>query len=449
MLNLSHNSLKEVPNEVGELAHLRCNNLERLPKAMGKLINLQHLHVMDCNDLKLPKGIASTDLKDVRQAEKAHLVNKNCLVSLQLIFFLDTWQPEPIQEETMNALQPPPNLESLSINTYRGTRLRPHWKTSLNKLRSLTLQHCVFVEFVPPLGRLESLEVLVIVNWDRLKKVGVEFLGIDGTIETKTSSSPLILFPSLKRLEFEYMPMWEEWEGMTGWSEEEDSQKTITIIPCISSLLIIDCRVLKTLPNFLRNTPLKELVIEGSVVFNFLAPVAQGCRKGRGEWPKISHIPNIKVGKEFVQKDGVYQIDDDEMPSVASTSSSGRKIEGKRSGVINIGTPVAHQYGFFISYFPLITIVSLPETNGIFRSFCKIGVYYGTPQVTSGGIPLKFFASVRLEICSTWKIKSVMEMEEIGVRVRVRVQKSKFLQDVNHVRESQEEAVSRSRFFAG
>ncbi|XP_020414597.1 putative disease resistance protein At3g14460 isoform X2 [Prunus persica] len=332
----------------------------------------KHLHVLWCRSLKFLKGIArltslrtldevhihgdddvdnnkealfelsdlrnmdqlrgsfyilfGTNLKDVRQAVKAHLVNKNCLVNLELSFFLDTWQPEPIQEETMNALQPPPNLESLSINIYRGTRLRPHWMTSLNKLRSLTLQYCMVVEFVPPLGRLESLEVLVIVKWDRLKKVGVEFLGIDGTIETQTSLSPLILFPSLKRLEFEFMCMWEEWEGMTGWSEEEDSQKTITIMPCLSSLRIIDCHVLKTLPNFLRNTPLKELVIEGGVMFDFLAPVAQGCRKGRGEWPKISHIPNIKLGKEFVQKDGVYQIDDDEMPSVASTSSSGYKF---------------------------------------------------------------------------------------------------------------------------
>lgn len=37
----------------------------------------------------------------------------------------------------------------------------------------------------------------------------------------------------------------------------------------------------------------------------------------------------------------------------------------------------------------------------------QIGVYYGNPEVTSGGIALKFFASVRLEIRSTGKIKSV------------------------------------------
>ncbi|VVA19819.1 PREDICTED: putative disease resistance [Prunus dulcis] len=162
--------------------------------------------------------------------------------------------------------------------------------TSLNKLRSLTLRYCMLVEFVPPLGRLESLEVLVIYKWLSVKKVGVEFLGIHGTIETQTSSSPLILFPNLKTLEFDLLPMWEEWKGMTG-----------------------------TLPNFLRNTPLKELVIDE----HYSPTLAQGCRKGRGEWPKISHIPNLKLGFEFVQKDGVYQTNDDETPSAISTSSSG------------------------------------------------------------------------------------------------------------------------------
>ncbi|KAI5337355.1 hypothetical protein L3X38_016626 [Prunus dulcis] len=258
-LNLSRNSLEKVPNEVGELAHLRyfdlsynvglmklpdivcnlinlqtlrlisCWALERLPEGMGKLVNLQHLHVMNCYNLKLPKGIArltslrtleyirihgdddvdnnkealfelsdlrnmdqlrgsfliefKNDLKDARQAEKGHLVNKNCLVSLELSFFSDMWQSNPIHEETLNALQPSPNLESLSIQRYNSTRLQPHWMTSLNKLRSLQLEYCHFiVEFVSPLGRLESLEVLIIENWWSVKKVGVEFLGIDGTI---------------------------------------------------------------------------------------------------------------------------------------------------------------------------------------------------------------------------------------------------------------------------
>lgn len=55
----------------------------------------------------------------------------------------------------------------------------------------------------------------------------------------------------------------------------------------------------------------------------------------------------------------------------------------------------------------------------------KIGVYYGNPEVTSGGIALKFFASLRLEVRPIGKIKSVKGDEEIGLKVRLRVQKSK------------------------
>ncbi|KAK6947248.1 DNA recombination and repair protein RecA [Dillenia turbinata] len=55
----------------------------------------------------------------------------------------------------------------------------------------------------------------------------------------------------------------------------------------------------------------------------------------------------------------------------------------------------------------------------------KIGVFYGNPEVTSGGIALKFFASLRLEIRPIGKIKSVKGDEDVGLKVRVRVQKSK------------------------
>ncbi|KAL9262136.1 DNA repair protein recA homolog 1, chloroplastic-like protein [Drosera capensis] len=57
------------------------------------------------------------------------------------------------------------------------------------------------------------------------------------------------------------------------------------------------------------------------------------------------------------------------------------------------------------------------------RAEIEIGVYYGNREVKSGGIALKFFASLRLEIRSIGKMKS--GDEDIGVQVRVRVQKSK------------------------
>src|SRR5207249_4953158 len=53
----------------------------------------------------------------------------------------------------------------------------------------------------------------------------------------------------------------------------------------------------------------------------------------------------------------------------------------------------------------------------------KIGVMFGNPETTSGGLALKFYSSVRLEIR---KVTTVKEGEEtVGSRVKVRVVKNK------------------------
>jgi len=53
----------------------------------------------------------------------------------------------------------------------------------------------------------------------------------------------------------------------------------------------------------------------------------------------------------------------------------------------------------------------------------KIGVMFGNPETTSGGLALKFYSSVRLEIR---KVTGVKEGEEtVGARVRVKVVKNK------------------------
>jgi len=53
----------------------------------------------------------------------------------------------------------------------------------------------------------------------------------------------------------------------------------------------------------------------------------------------------------------------------------------------------------------------------------KIGVMFGNPETTSGGKALKFYASVRLDIRSTDRIK--MGQDAVGSRTRVRVVKNK------------------------
>ncbi|RME48372.1 MAG: recombinase RecA [Chloroflexi bacterium] len=53
----------------------------------------------------------------------------------------------------------------------------------------------------------------------------------------------------------------------------------------------------------------------------------------------------------------------------------------------------------------------------------KIGVMFGNPETTSGGMALKFYSSVRLDLRQSEAIKSGGEI--IGNRVRVRVKKNK------------------------
>jgi len=53
----------------------------------------------------------------------------------------------------------------------------------------------------------------------------------------------------------------------------------------------------------------------------------------------------------------------------------------------------------------------------------KIGVMFGNPETTSGGMALKFYASVRLDVRRVESIKSGQEI--VGNRVRVRVVKNK------------------------
>jgi recombination protein RecA len=53
----------------------------------------------------------------------------------------------------------------------------------------------------------------------------------------------------------------------------------------------------------------------------------------------------------------------------------------------------------------------------------RIGVMYGSPETTSGGMALKFYSSVRLDIRRVQAIKAGGEM--VGNRTRVRVKKNK------------------------
>nr|XP_023920610.1 putative disease resistance protein RGA1 [Quercus suber] len=298
-LGLSHN-INVYPRGFGRLTSLRTLNpfivngkddSERCN--LGELINLNHLKTLAIDGLG--------NEVDECEAMNAQLKKKINLHTLELIF--TKWGEERDGEEIirekdaliLNALEPPPKLEYLRIEGYKALIMFPNWMTSLTNLKELEIRHSS-LECLPPLGKLPFLKSLKMWVIKRLKKLGVEFMGIEESEKKEKGDIIIPLFPNLISLSFEAVYHWEEWNGI---EEEEDCIRRFTIMPRLQNLVIHHCLGLKSLPNFLRTTPLQELQIT-------LCPILkEHCKRVTGnDWPKISHIPNIKIAGIYVQRDG-------------------------------------------------------------------------------------------------------------------------------------------------
>ena len=208
-------------------------------------------------------------------------------------------------------------LETTSLNELDVDCGISNWMTlaTLSELKTLCLSLNNDVEHLPTLGKLLLVESLGIWNAHRVKKVGVEFLGIEEESNnnnkkiddekgstSSSSSSSLVLFPNLKSLQFVNLEEWEEWDGIGGTMREEEAQEsgvTITIMPRLQNLQFWKCPMLKSLPDFLPTTPSNNLEIWSSPI------LSECCRTEIGDqWPKISHIPNIKIDDTYVRRDG-------------------------------------------------------------------------------------------------------------------------------------------------
>ena len=273
---------------------------------MGELRNLNHLQ-----ETLVISGLGSE--VDQCEAMNAQLKKKINLHTLTLMF--KEWDGEEIIREkdalVLNALEPPPNLESLRIVYYKAPIMFPNWMMSLTNLKELVI-NISSLECLPPLGKLPFLKSLEMWEIKRFKKLGVEFMGIEESEKKEEGDILIPLFPNLISLSFMSFYDWEEWNGIE--EEEEDCIKRFTIMPRLQRLEINYCRELKSLPNFLRTTPLQKLQIGGCPILK------ERCKRGTGkEWPKISHIPNIEIAGIYVQRDGrEYEAE----PKVTSSDTS-------------------------------------------------------------------------------------------------------------------------------
>ncbi|XP_050209247.1 disease resistance protein RGA2-like [Mercurialis annua] len=331
-LDLSHTSIRRLPSEIGKLLHLRwlnlssldleelpdavcnlynlqtlnldrCKRLPRLPAGLGKLLNLRHLNLRetDCLDI-FPHGIERlrnlrtlskfvvsvnkegcniVELKNLKflrghleisrlekivdsdKAREADLTNKQ-LQSLDLVF---SFGVKEVMENVIEALQPHPKLEALQVYDYSGSML-PSWITLLTNLKHLRLLSCINCEQLPPLGKLPSLETLLIGHFNSLKSVELLWVHPVSDIHAAESS---VAFPTLKQLTFRFMAEWEDWDAITNSTaiascsssnnSSNVSARTLTAMPCLRSLSLYDCPKLKQIPSYLQLMLLEELII--------------------------------------------------------------------------------------------------------------------------------------------------------------------------------------------
>lgn len=330
-LNLSNNrKIKVLPEMLCDLFNLQtlditsCSNLQKLPQGMGKLTNLRHLMNSGTHSLSyMPKGIErltclrtlkgfvvgsgghgnkECSLKHLKNlihlqgsfflrglgnvvddsgAKRVELQNKSNLVRLDLKF---NGRKNKCDKSVLEALQPPPGLQSLGIYDYKSKTVFPSWMMALTKLSILRLDRCIHCEHLPPLGKLSSLESLFIWNMSVVKGVGNEFLGIESE-----GTSSAVAFPKLKSLDFWMLEEWEQWDYEIARREEID----VSIMPCLRYLTIRSCNKLKDFPDHLfQTTTLKELRIYDC------HKLQNRYRKETGDdWPQI---PDVTVEDKFM-----------------------------------------------------------------------------------------------------------------------------------------------------
>ncbi|XP_058078461.1 disease resistance protein RGA2-like isoform X1 [Magnolia sinica] len=282
-LDLSYTEIQALPESISTLYHLQtlrllaCYNLAELPRNMSKMTSLRHLEinrydqwtsvqdyyksltqmpanigelkflrtlsifivgkdsgrgVRELQGLNLQGELTIRNLENVTcaaDAQEANLKEKPNLLMLRFSWGHDIdLNLEGNIEQTLEGLQPHPNLKRLVVEEYVGTRF-PHWMSSslLSNLVEISLINCRRCEQLPPLGQLPFLKVLMVRGMDAVKCIDNHFYG---NVITQG-------FPSLKKLKFQDMPNFEEWLGFTGRE----------ILPCLEGLIVDKCPKLRML----------------------------------------------------------------------------------------------------------------------------------------------------------------------------------------------------------
>ncbi|XP_024199356.1 putative disease resistance protein At3g14460 isoform X2 [Rosa chinensis] len=237
--------LKTLPTKMRYLSNLRhLNNLnvpslEGMPPQLSQLSNLQTLpnfvvgkgsdsRVREIGPLSLLRGTLCLsrleNVNDVEDARRSDLICKEGIDALQL-----EWNDKGENESiVLDMLKPHKKMKEVIIKGYGGLQFSAWIGDPLfSYVMHVRLENCNNCRFLPPLGRLPSLQILCIRNMSGVEKVGLEFCG-EGSLS----------FPLLETLVFEDMQNWNEWFPCQGYQGLE-------VFPSLKILSVKRCPKLK------------------------------------------------------------------------------------------------------------------------------------------------------------------------------------------------------------
>ncbi|CDP22144.1 unnamed protein product, partial [Coffea canephora] len=293
---IGRNSSSERPH----LVHLRhlfnhaAPEIRQIPQGLGKLTSLCSLtrFIARCNsdDLAI--------LKDLNQLEILHVVLEGEVgfgsaklgkkVNMRDMYLLSKFEAHFIETPScIETMEPPPNLEKLELGGYPGAQL-PSWlvtKSHADNLTRLVIARARNISSLPALWKLSSLEVLVLVEAEKLECLGKEFFG-------SSFSAEAVAFPNLRTLHIRRFQNWTNWEDLS----EDDEEVAISIMPCLEKLEISQCTKLETLPHRIlgKISSLKNLDIRCCDKLR-----DRYSDKTGGDWIKISHIPRVDISDKY------------------------------------------------------------------------------------------------------------------------------------------------------
>jgi Leucine-rich repeat (LRR) protein len=286
-----------------------CESLRELPRGIKKLFNLRHLDISGCRRLThmplglrhltsleiLPKFVVSqegfnarsscgwcknkkatssggpSELKELRnlggrlrienlghgkddmvECKATNMKEKQHLQRLELAW--DQMSDREFQivndEESLEGLQPHPNLKALELLRYMGVRI-PSWVSSLTNLVELRFVINRKLKYLPPLNKLPFLKSLYMKEMEALEYISEEedsVSNVFGGRYSSSSSKTIEFFPSLFSLVIWKCPNLKGW-----WRKDYDNEPDHLLLPsfpCLSKLDIVNCPKLTSMPLF-------------------------------------------------------------------------------------------------------------------------------------------------------------------------------------------------------